>query len=111
MGGMGHGSMAGMGQGGMISEMMADFMVHPMHIHAAHFQVVERQVDPAYVEGWESIAAGFVDAGWKDTVLVMPGERVRLLIRFDGFPGAYVYHCHNLEHEDAGMMRNLLIQA
>jgi FtsP/CotA-like multicopper oxidase with cupredoxin domain len=51
-------------------------------------------------------ARGFNDAGWKDTVQVMPGERVQILIRFTRYPGLLVYHCHNLEHEDMGMMRN-----
>jgi hypothetical protein len=46
------------------------------------------------------------DAGWKDTVLVNPGETVRVLTRFDSHPGVFVHHCHNLEHEDSGMMQN-----
>jgi FtsP/CotA-like multicopper oxidase with cupredoxin domain len=85
--------------------MMADFMAHPMHIHGVQFQVVDRQVDAQSRPGWQSLSEGYVDAGWKDTVLVMPGERVRLLMRFV-HPGLFVYHCHNLEHEDMGMMRN-----
>ncbi len=47
------------------------------------------------------------DLGWKDTVLVWPGESVRIAIRFAvPFAGAqtYLLHCHNLEHEDGGMM-------
>ena len=36
-----------------------------------------------------------------------PGETVRIAIRFDAHAGLYVLHCHNLEHEDAGMMLNL----
>jgi FtsP/CotA-like multicopper oxidase with cupredoxin domain len=51
-----------------------------------------------------------VDQGWKDTVLLMPGERVRLLVKFDHYAGLYIYHCHNLEHEDLGMMRNFRIK-
>ena len=82
-----------------------------MHIHGVHFQVLERQVQEAYRMDWESVQAGAVDEGWLDTVLVMPGERVKLLLRFDGYPGRYVYHCHNLEHEDQTMMRNYLIEA
>lgn len=88
--------------------MMADFMAHPMHIHGVQFQVVARAVDPAYRSGWETLRAGFVDEGWKDTVLVMPGERVRVLVRFTE-PGLFLYHCHNLEHEDMGMMRNFRV--
>ena len=53
---------------------------------------------------------GYVDEGWKDTVLVMPGEGVRLLLRFD-FPDLFLFHCHNLEHEDLGMMRNYRAEA
>jgi FtsP/CotA-like multicopper oxidase with cupredoxin domain len=47
------------------------------------------------------------DLGWKDTVLVAPGETVRVLIRYQHYAGPYVHHCHNLEHEDNGMMQNL----
>ena len=56
-----------------------------------------------------SVSAGCVDDGWKDTVLVMPGERVKIVLRFDGYQGVYLIHCHNLEHEDGGMMRNFEI--
>ena len=44
-------------------------------------------------------------------VLVMPGERVKLLLKFEDYEGLYLYHCHNLEHEDQGMMRNFLVKA
>jgi FtsP/CotA-like multicopper oxidase with cupredoxin domain len=84
-------------------------MAHPIHLHGFQFQVVEREVDRRFEAGWRSVAGGFVDEGWKDTVLVMPGERVRLLVRFDDFAGVYVYHCHNLEHADRGMMRNIRV--
>jgi FtsP/CotA-like multicopper oxidase with cupredoxin domain len=46
----------------------------------------------------------------KDTVLLMPGERVELLVRFGDYAGLFLYHCHNLEHEDMGMMRNFLVE-
>jgi len=88
---------------------MVDFMAHPMHIHGVQFQVLNRQVDPAYVADWSTLSDGFVDEGWKDTVLVMPGERVQVGIRFTDYSGRYLVHCHNLEHENAGMMRNYLI--
>lgn len=82
---------------------------HPMHIHGVQFQVLNRQIDKQNLEDYESINEGFVDVGWKDTVLVWPGERVRVLVRFDNYTGIYLYHCHNLEHEDGGMMRNYQI--
>jgi FtsP/CotA-like multicopper oxidase with cupredoxin domain len=82
---------------------------HPMHIHGLQFQIVDRKVDPNFLSIWESVSSGFVDEGWHDTVLVMPGEQVRILMRFEDFKGLYLYHCHNLEHEDMGMMRNYRI--
>ncbi len=86
-------------------------MAHPIHIHGGQFQVIGREVLPELQAGWEGVKDGYVDEGWKDTVLVMPGERVRLLIAFRDYPGTYVYHCHNIEHEDAGMMRNYRVEA
>jgi len=85
-------------------------MAHPLHIHGTQFQVVERQVLPALKAGVESVRAGYVDEGWKDTVLVMPGERVKVVLKFV-HPGLFLYHCHNLEHEDQGMMRNFRAEA
>mgnify|MGYP000848890374 CR=1 FL=1 len=82
---------------------------HPMHIHGLQFQIIDRKVDPDFLPIWESLSGGFVDEGWHDTVLVMPGEQVRVLMRFEDFTGLYLYHCHNLEHEDMGMMRNYRI--
>ncbi|GAB4487990.1 MAG: hypothetical protein OHK0031_11930 [Anaerolineales bacterium] len=98
----GTGGGMGMGMGGMMNMEMP----HPMHMHGVQFQVIERQVDDNFRGQYDQVSAGFVDEGWKDTVLVMPGEKVRVLVRFEDFTGTYLYHCHNLEHEDAGMMRN-----
>jgi FtsP/CotA-like multicopper oxidase with cupredoxin domain len=39
----------------------------------------------------------------------MPGERARIVANFTDYPGMFLYHCHNLEHEDMGMMRNYLV--
>jgi FtsP/CotA-like multicopper oxidase with cupredoxin domain len=82
---------------------------HPMHVHGRQFRVLRRQVEQARVADWKELSGGFVDEGWKDTVLVLPGERVQILVQFSKYPGLYLYHCHNLEHEDAGMMRNYRI--
>ena len=84
-------------------------MAHAMHLHAGQFQVLERQVLPELRAGWNSVKDGLVDEGWKDTVLLMPGERIKLLMKFEDYPGLFLYHCHNLEHEDSGMMRNFRI--
>lgn len=86
-------------------------MQHPMHIHGLQFQVIGRESVPNYRQENEAIHKGSVDAGWHDTVLVLPGERVRVLMRFEDFEGLYLYHCHILEHEDMGMMRNYRVSA
>lgn len=78
---------------------------HPVHIHGNQFQVLERSGTPT------EVAQGYVDEGWKDTVLLMPDETATLLMRFSDHAGMFVYHCHNLEHEDGGMMRNYRIDA
>ncbi|MBW6466865.1 MAG: multicopper oxidase domain-containing protein [Brevefilum sp.] len=92
---------AGMGMGmGMMSQ------PHPMHVHGLQFKVVERRIDAGEERAYQSLKDGFVDEGWHDTILVMPGERVRILMHFKDFSGLYLYHCHILEHEDMGMMRN-----
>ena len=91
-------------------------MPHPMHIHGFSFQVLERLNSPPQVSASARFGKGRTvsDLGWKDTVLVWPGETVRIAIDFShDFPGdqTYLFHCHNLEHEDAGMMINFRVQA
>jgi blue copper oxidase len=91
-------------------------MPHPMHIHGFSFQVLERVNSPPELSGLARFGRGrhVTDLGWKDTVLVWPGETVRIALDFShDFPGdqTYVFHCHNLEHEDAGMMINFRVQA
>ena len=41
----------------------------------------------------------------------MPGERARILMRYLDYAGVYLYHCHNLQHEDRGMMPNFAVDA
>ncbi|MEO5599380.1 MAG: multicopper oxidase domain-containing protein [Cyclobacteriaceae bacterium] len=72
--------------------------IHPMHIHGVQFQVLGR------TGGRGSLVA--TEQGWKDTVLVMPGENVKVIMTFPQDKGVFVFHCHNLEHEDDGMMLN-----
>ncbi|MDD4739959.1 MAG: multicopper oxidase family protein [Bacteroidales bacterium] len=89
---------------GMMSDMMR--MPHPVHIHAVQFQIVERDVSQMDRGVWETVNDGFVDEGWQDTFLLMPGMKVKVALKFEDYTGIFVYHCHNLEHEDMGMMRN-----
>jgi FtsP/CotA-like multicopper oxidase with cupredoxin domain len=70
---------------------------HPVHVHGGQFHVLARTGGRGRVMPWES--------GLKDTVLVLPGERVDVAMRFVHL-GVFLLHCHNLEHEDSGMMLN-----
>ena len=69
-------------------------MNHPVHIHLAQFQVLGSTGNlPEYM-------------GLKDTFVVRPMQTVRVIGRFANYTGKYVFHCHNLEHEDFAMMAN-----
>jgi spore coat protein A len=68
---------------------------HPLHLHLVHFRVLSHSGRP-----------GPWDAGYKDTIDLAPGEVANILVKFTGYRGRYVFHCHNLEHEDMAMMAN-----
>lgn len=70
--------------------------IHPVHIHGMQFGLLERTGGRAELLAHER--------GWKDTFVLLPGETVRAAIRFPDQPGVFLLHCHNLEHEDDGMM-------
>lgn len=67
-------------------------MDHPFHLHGFHFQVLDRDGVP---EPFRS---------WKDTGNVPKHSSIRIVVRFDDYPGKWMYHCHILDHEDEGMM-------
>lgn len=79
-------------------------MAHPFHIHDTQFRILDRDGNPP--------AAG--EQGLKDTVLVHSGENVRVITQFEHYADArspYMFHCHILEHEDAGMMGQFVVVA
>ncbi|MGB6689204.1 MAG: multicopper oxidase domain-containing protein [Terracidiphilus sp.] len=85
---------------------------HPMHLHLVQFQILERQgFNPAaFLKGRLQFVGvprppAANEAGWKDTAIVNPRDVLTILVRFEGYTGRYVYHCHMLEHEDNDMMR------
>ena len=91
-------------------------MPHPLHIHGVQFRVIARAGSPEQVRRLAVDERGLTvtDLGWKDSVLSWPGETVRIVTDFSHpFLGDQVYmvHCHNLEHEDGGMMLNLKVAA
>jgi spore coat protein A len=69
-------------------------MLHPVHTHLAPFQVLSRNGGAPLRQ----------ERGWKDTVAIEDGEDVDVIIRWSGYKGRYLLHCHNLEHEDHSMM-------
>jgi spore coat protein A, manganese oxidase len=87
--------------------------VHPIHLHLVRFQILDRRPfdklhyfltgQVRYIGAALPPDAG--EAGWKDTVRADPQMVTRIIARFEGFAGRYVWHCHILEHEDNEMMR------
>jgi spore coat protein A len=86
---------------------------HPIHLHLVRFQILDRQaIDPDTLQfkGQMRIMGPRLppepnEAGWKDTVRAEPGFITRIIVRFDGYAGRYVWHCHVLEHAANEMMR------
>jgi len=77
-------------------------MPHPFHIHDIRFLILKRDGSPPPEN----------ESGWKDTVLVMPRETVRIISHFSDFSGPvnpYMFHRHILEHEDSGMMGQFVV--
>ncbi len=80
-------------------------MNHNFHIHATHFTVAERNGSASNVDENEK--------GYKDTVFIGPNDTVKLLVKMVDYTNTtvpYMYHCHFLEHEDAGMMGQFTVE-
>ncbi len=92
---------------------------HPIHLHMVRFQMLDRRPFDLTVYQLTGkivftglplpMAAG--EMGWRDTVRVDPMTVTRIIVKFEGFAGKYVWHCHMLEHEDNEMMRPYVITA
>lgn len=92
---------------------------HPMHLHLVEFRVLGRQ--PYDLATYQqtgklkftgpNVRPPAEEAGWKDTVNAPPGMVTRIAVRFSGYTGDFVWHCHILEHEDNDMMRPLIVRA
>jgi len=80
-------------------------MEHNFHIHATHFMIIERNGDALKVAENEK--------GYKDVVYIPPRESVKFLVKMVDYKDEklpYMYHCHFLEHEDAGMMGQFIVE-
>jgi spore coat protein A len=83
--------------------------LHPIHIHLLNFQVLDRNGKPPLPQ----------ESGWKETIKLGPNETVRVIMTWPpvpdngGIPGrfgdTFVFHCHNLEHEDHDMMMQIKV--
>ncbi|WP_199509706.1 multicopper oxidase family protein [Nucisporomicrobium flavum] len=73
--------------------LVSDFH-HPVHLHLGHFRVLSRGIG----------GPGPYDHGPRDTIDLRPAEQATIAVSFADYPGRYVLHCHNLEHEDMAMM-------
>lgn len=85
------------------NDMMVD---HNFHIHATHFMLIERNGSATSVAPNEK--------GYKDVVYIPSGESVRFIVKMTDYSDntiPYMYHCHFLEHEDAGMMGQFIVTA
>lgn len=83
------------------NEMMVD---HNFHIHATYFMLMERNGSAANVAPNEK--------GYKDVVYIPSGESVKFIVKMTDYADdtvPYMYHCHFLEHEDAGMMGQFVV--
>ncbi len=79
-------------------------ITHNFHIHATHFMILERNGRTSGV--YEN------EKGYKDTVRIPGGESVKFIVKMTDYKDEktpYMYHCHFLEHEDAGMMGQFVV--
>ncbi|MBA2660891.1 MAG: multicopper oxidase domain-containing protein [Bradymonadaceae bacterium] len=74
-----------------------NYVDHPFHLHGFAFEILDRN----------GVAVPFRSR--KDTLNLAANETVRLAVTFDGHPGRWMYHCHILEHEERGMMGELVV--
>ncbi|KZV79347.1 putative bilirubin oxidase [Exidia glandulosa HHB12029] len=70
---------------------------HPIHVHLVDFQIVSRTGGRGAVEPYEKVAL-------KDVVYLGENEKLQIIARYTPWDGVYMFHCHNLVHEDHDMM-------
>jgi spore coat protein A, manganese oxidase len=90
---------------------------HPIHLHMVRFQVLDRrpldvtvyQLTGKIVFTAPAVTLEPSELGWKDLARVDPFTVTRIIVKFEGYAGRYVWHCHMLEHEDNEMMRPYVV--
>jgi blue copper oxidase len=80
-----------------------NMVAHPFHIHDVQFNIVDRN---------NGVVPGPQERGWKDVILIPPGDSARFIAQFKDFADTtipYMFHCHILMHEDGGMMGQFVV--
>jgi FtsP/CotA-like multicopper oxidase with cupredoxin domain len=77
------------------------FLIHPFHIHVNPFYVTHHNGEP--------LPPYHPRRRWQDTIAIPPRGSITFRTRFDNFTGDFVIHCHNLRHEDRGMMHRVQV--
>jgi FtsP/CotA-like multicopper oxidase with cupredoxin domain len=70
---------------------------HPFHLHGFFFQPLD------------ALGAPLGSPYWQDTINVPVDGTIRFAVRYDDRPGMWMFHCHILDHADAGMMGMLML--
>lgn len=78
-------------------ENSSDGWSHPIHVHLVDFRVLARTDGNRAVMPYEA-------AGLKDVVWLGRGETAIVEAHYAPWDGLYMFHCHNLIHEDHDMM-------
>jgi FtsP/CotA-like multicopper oxidase with cupredoxin domain len=81
---------------------------HPVHMHLVDFFIIRREKEtlgitaPMVLRTYEQLSP-------KDVFYLGPSEVVYVVARFGPHKGDYMFHCHNLVHEDNDMMRAMKV--
>jgi FtsP/CotA-like multicopper oxidase with cupredoxin domain len=91
---------------------------HPIHCHFTEFLILEVNGKPfpsTYVQTTnkelikafgvsEGVLSVFMGGPRRDVATLLPGDEIKVFMRWKDFLGKHVMHCHNVVHEDHSMM-------
>jgi FtsP/CotA-like multicopper oxidase with cupredoxin domain len=79
---------------------------HPIHVHHEHMRVLKRNGRLPFDGTGPDFGQSLERDGLarKDTIVLGPNSEVEVFVKFRDYRGPFVFHCHNMEHEDHAMM-------
>jgi FtsP/CotA-like multicopper oxidase with cupredoxin domain len=79
---------------------------HPIHVHHEFMRVLKRNGRLPFDGSGTDLGQSVERDGLarKDTILLGPNSEVEVYVKFENYKGPFVFHCHNIEHEDHAMM-------